>query len=102
MDLHQWRRRGKTAGEAPEVRQIVVAKTILLPFIVLGVAIGYTKKCENLKQITTGARRCAADLLPRCRCRTIDGLEEFKLGDREINPFPDPDNIKFSQSPYIS
>ena len=58
------------------------------------------KTCESLPQITTGARRSASDLLPRCR--TIYDLKAFKLGDQETNRFPDPDNIKFFQSPYNS
>ena len=58
----QWRSWGKTAGEAPEARQLVVAETILL-FCEPGWYMTFPwvtqNTCENLTRITTGAGKWA-------------------------------------------
>ena len=62
---------------------------------------GYSEKSESLTRITPGA--AAREWRPAdspAPCTTIhDGLAESKHGDQEIDPFPDPERLKFYQSP---
>ena len=58
----QWLSWGKTAGQTPEARQLVVAETILF-FCETGWCKTFPwvaqETCENLTRITTGAGNCA-------------------------------------------